>query len=341
MGGNAFKERETSRLNQADYERLSAKFLDAANQTLASFGSTSKAGIVPSWREKTEHGDIDMVLPEDSLGGKYNHFIKRLAAELGVEGLHHKQNGNMLNCAYMDGDKCIQVDLIFVKDAAFDFALSYLSWNDVSTILLRVASKMGVAVGINGLSLTAKKGAHKVGRVILTRSYEEMCGYLGLNYQRWKMGFNNLEEIYEFFAEWQGFSAKVFCLEKMNNVDRKSVQKRVGYMQFLEWIDTHPEKEKRYDWHKRYQTQFEQIWQAFPAAKAEFEAIFIEIDKKKECNEKFNGNVVSELTGLKFKELGDFMTNFKRRFKSQEDFMAYVLDTDLEQIKADIKAQNE
>ncbi|MEG0868735.1 MAG: hypothetical protein RSG77_17005 [Hafnia sp.] len=338
MGGRALKEHGVSRLDHNTYVRLSSKVMDALAAALADLGATDAAQLVPSLREKTSHGDIDVVVPEASFVGKPHTLIKALAKQLGVETIEYKQGGNILNCVLHDGEQAYQVDLICVKQESLAFAVSYLSWNDVSTILLRVVSRMGLCIGINGLSLTISQGTNKLGRVMLTRDYKEALTHLGLDAERWSQGFNNLEEVYEFFAQWHGFHPNIFALEKMSPMDVKSVMKRPGYLAFVEWIANHPEKLKRFDWHAYKQTARENLWLKFPVAKADYDALFADIQRGKDCQAKFNGHQIGEITGYTGKQLGDFIIDFKKRFKDQREFQEYVLATEQDMINSDIAA---
>lgn len=341
MGGKALQKYGVSRLDQDTYDRVSTQTLEAINAALKSLGSTESAVLVPSCRDKTDHGDIDVVVPHDSFGGNPDKLVHRLAKELGVEKIEFRKFGNMANCVLIEGEKAYQLDLICVKDEALQFAVSYLSWNDVSTILLRVTSRMGLSIGINGLSYSVKEGTNKLGRVMLTRDFKVALEYLCLDADRWNQGFNNLEEVYEFFSEWKGFHPKVFSLDRLNEADRKGVLKRPGYMNFIEWVNAHPEKHKRVNWFPYSQALRENLWQLFPAAKVEFDAIFSDIQRQKDCQKKFNGHLISEITGYERKELGDFITQFKAQFASKREFEGYVMNTDQDTIVADIKTAYE
>ena len=43
-----------------------------------------------------------------------------------------------------------------------------------------------------------------------------------------------------------------------------------------------------------------------------------------QLKQKFNGNIVGEITGLSHRELGNFMVFLKNQFEDQEDMMQYL-----------------
>ena len=50
-----------------------------------------------------------------------------------------------------------------------------------------------------------------------------------------------------------------------------------------------------------------------------------QLEKRAKVKAKFNGVIVSELTGLKEKELGNFMLQWRSWFKNECDFQDYIL----------------
>lgn len=333
MGGQALHSYGVSRMDDATYKRLSEKALNAVNTALKSFNSINEARLVPSWREKSEHGDIDIVVPKDAFSGSHEKLLKELCKALDVQKIDHKINNNMVSFVLHDGETCHQVDLICVKDCSLDFAYSFYSWNDVSTILLRVARRMGVRISPDDLSLSLKEGTNKIGTIFLTNDYKEALEFLGLNYERWAQGFNNLEEIYQFFSGWMGFNYRVFDLKALKPSDRKNVEKRPGYIHFLKWIEAHPELEKKVFWKDYVKSYKESIWEKFPHAKIEHDKIYEDIKRKKETQEKFNGHIVNRMTGLEGKELGNLMKRFKMDFNSEKAFQDYVMNSSEEEVK--------
>lgn len=64
----------------------------------------------------------------------------------------------------------------------------------------------------------------------------------------------------------------------------------------------------------------------FTATEAEYKNTLASIETRKCVAARFNGNIVSELTGLKGKALGEHIAGFKRSFPNIEAFKSYILN---------------
>jgi hypothetical protein len=71
------------------------------------------------------------------------------------------------------------------------------------------------------------------------------------------------------------------------------------------------------------QLSAKEAWRAelckmFPESnlEAERQKLFAEAEERRALHQKFNGNLVRELTGLEGKELGNFLSSFKAEFES-------------------------
>ena len=100
---------------------------------------------------------------------------------------------------------------------------------------------------------------------------------------------------------------------RMSHQARVRDRKRLTYQKFLKWVNDPangiPENEQipkaqlRKEW-------LERAFETFPTFKERFNQANKKMLTIREANEKFNGNLVRELTGLDGKELGDFMRSF-------------------------------
>jgi hypothetical protein len=336
MGGNALKDFGIKRLEGNDYCAASTHAEKVLTALLTDFGFTEKARLIPCWREKTSHGDVDVILPA-TLQEKVNRdkLIAELARRFGCN-VSAKGNGPILSVTapHPEGG-FYQLDLIFVREESLDFAQSFYSWGDVSTLLMRLATNMQVSIGLNGLSYNVKNGKTVLGRVMLTRDFKTALEYLHLDYGRWEEGFDNLTQVYEWFSASDAYSGHSFELDRLNPRVQKDVQKRPGYMAFLEWQKEHPEASKRYHWKSYVEGLHEHLWKNFPEAKAEYDVFFEDIARKKAAQEKFNGHMIAEVTGLLGRELGEFIVRFKAG-RSEHEFQAYVLNSTSEDLLRDL-----
>lgn len=124
MGGNALKGfgNCVRRVNSQEFSQFSSEFMGIL-QTIA---PESRFAIVPSYKNKKTHGDIDILVEKGS--GVSGHLLKSLR-ESGVPVV---KNGPVLSLAYKN---TVQVDLIEVPVDEFDFALNYFSFNDLGQSL--------------------------------------------------------------------------------------------------------------------------------------------------------------------------------------------------------------
>ena len=104
---------------------------------------------------------------------------------------------------------------------------------------------------------------------------------------------------------------------RMSHQARVRDRKRLTYQKFLRWVndpanripenETVPKAQLRKEW-------LERAFATFPGFKERFDSAIEKMAKIRQANEKFNGNLVRELTGLEGKELGEFMRTFIGEF---------------------------
>lgn len=341
MGGNALKDFGVKRLVGEDYSLACQHAEKVLNDILSKYGQAQKARMIPCWREKTDHGDVDVILPlslRDALSTP--NLIEELSQRFDCE-VHWKTCEPIINVtAPHPQGGYFQLDLIFIREESLDFAQSFYSWGDVSTLLMRLAANMHLAIGVNGLSYKARNGKTVLGRVMLTRDFESTLKYLFLDYSRWQQGFDNLTQVFEWFTASKAFNDRFFLLENLNASTQKDVLKRPGYTAFLEWLKDHPEVNSKYHWKSYIQNLPGSLWKPFPEAQKDYEAFFSAIQRKKDAQAKFNGHMISEATGLTGRDLGEFIMDFKKPY-DEYAFQAYVMNTAEESLLSDIKAHFE
>jgi hypothetical protein len=72
-------------------------------------------------------------------------------------------------------------------------------------------------------------------------------------------------------------------------------------------------------------------------SKGQLSDILAEHKKHEEAKAKFNGTLVSEITGLEGKELGNFMSIFAKQWHTKEEAKAWALASDPSQIRQAIE----
>src|SRR5690606_21395318 len=100
---------------------------------------------------------------------------------------------------------------------------------------------------------------------------------------------------------------------------------RTDYHAWLAYIEDKPDHYTRYanDEERvvRKEQWFEKLCVMFPEAKLKEgrDQLLAQVEERRALNAKFNGNIVSEVTGLQGKDLGNFLSAFKKSFDSPEE----------------------
>jgi len=197
-----------------------------------------------------------------------------------------------------------------------------------------------IKYGQEGLFLDLYHKDDKLGRVILSKDYNKIFEFLGLSYERYLEGFNELEDIFKYIAESKFFNWKDFQLDKLNKINRDRNLKRKSYMSFLEWMDANVADEKHEKKIDLTTFDFKYINDFFSESNLILEVKRLEYEhsKAKYIKAKFNGGEVMRRYGLQGKELGDAMTGFKdiigKIFKD-ETYEDYIIENTPEHIYSD------
>ena len=83
----------------------------------------------------------------------------------------------------------------------------------------------------------------------------------------------------------------------------------------------------------------DRAFEFFPTFKGEYEQVVAEYERAKEVRKKFNGELVSEWTGLTEKNLGQLMQMLRKMFLTKEDFNTWVLDHTQDHLREVTKAK--
>lgn len=235
MGGNALKTVVTERLDKFEYDVVS----DEVMFELMLFGNNrgikpNNISVVPAYRAKASYGDLDIVIgatPPEKNSTIYSElsdwiYTRMQASELVV-------NGNVWSFDY----KNFQVDLIFVESDLFQTALVYYSYNDLGGLMGRIARRMGMKYGSDGLKARYWYNENQVSDwyVVSTEPYE-IFELLGYDYEVFTKGFDTLTDIFEYTASSPFFNKELFVLENRNNHSRSRDSKRKTYTGFLTWL---------------------------------------------------------------------------------------------------------
>jgi len=318
MGGNALKNTVTRRYQADEYHALEAAVLIKLRTAYPG------ARVMPlqAYRLKESFGDMDVLIdtpvPRQDVVRLFspNEIVK---------------NGDVFSFDVQE----FQVDLIRHKPENFDTAYNYYAWNDLGNLMGRVAHKLGFKFGHEGLVAAFRDNNYLYAHYVVSKDTTQILKFLGYDPERFFRGFDTLDEMYAFAASTSFFNKDIFAFENRNHTARVRDAKRASYNGFLAWLETQTDLPE-YLWPStselggiREKKEFtERAFTFFPGFEQAYSSIQEDHELWKKAKELFNGNVVSELTGLSGKELGGFMTHLKNRCPSNVSFPEWLLGKD-------------
>ena len=332
MGGHALSANAPIRLTTEHYARLAADCV----AKLQALYPTGRVYAIESYREKPTHGDADILIAADN----YDPF--QAAGALGA--VEVVRNGPVTSIGvivrpevpHRDGN-VFQVDLIKSSAEEFNYSSNYFGWSDLGNLIGRIAHAGFLAHRHDGLYFYHREGDYRFRDILLTRDHDLALKYLGYDPVRFNQGFDTLEDIFNYVASSAFFNASIYLLENRNATSRVRDKKRPTYTKFLAWCEAHPElpgfvyPEDKRAWLPR-------IAEFFPGFQAEYDQSVADMAELRVVKAKFNGEWVSQLTGLQGKELGGLMKRFKESFESAEAQRAFVLENSPDVIEARVRA---
>ncbi len=350
MGGKALKNVITKRLIKEEYNQIKSKIAFILSPHL-------QITFLHELPEKEDFGDLDILYISNEQINIYN---------LVVQLFHPKEiikNGTVLSFSYLieefdDNTKNIYFQIDLIKSQNIDMDLFYFSYGDLGAILGRITKYYGLTFGNAGLWINVEKATidlyiknhHKIidhisnvnKPIILSESPEEICVYLGLDYEKWNNGFANHLEIYEFITKSTFFNPKLFDVENfsLNHDHMRRFKLRAMYQDFVHYIQNNF---KTYDVNnniedKNTNFQYESLV-AFNKLNVLEEVINQNILQNKR-KEKFNGHKIITILQISEKELGTIIPNFKKYIieKNQyNNFEDYIDNNNEEIINENIK----
>ena len=294
MGGKAFAGK-TRRFERSEYFNL----IDEVSRLMVPFSATLV--VIPAYNEKPSFGDMDILFTPSIEISKQ--LLMDTFGSAADEVLH---NGGVWSLVY----KGFQLDLITTKWDEVEYALNYFSFNDRGNLVGRLAHKLGLKHGHDGLWFPVRSNDHTLGEVLLTLDPAEAEDFLDVARPPVD-GFNTLDEIFANVAASKYFNPDIFLLENRNHTARVRDRKRATYTTFLEWCKTQTLKSEFYQFDSDKTVYHRKIFKAFPHARAEFDEVWRRKFEIEEAAKKVNGDLVKEWTGRENARLGELMKILK------------------------------
>ena len=319
MGGKVFPGK-TRRFERDEYFALTGE----VSRLMVLFSAALV--VIPAYNEKPSFGDMDVLFTPSRMVDK-----QVLMDAFGCADDEVVHNGGVWSLVY----KGFQLDLITTKWEELDYALNYFSFNDRGNLVGRLAHKLGLKHGHDGLWFPVRSKDHTLGEVLLTLDPRVAEDFLDVVAPP-AAGFDTLEQVFENVAASKYFNPDIFLLENRNHTSRVRDRKRATYTAFLEWCKTQTVKSEYYQFDADKTAYHRKIFKAFPNAKAEFDELWRRKFVIEQAAKRFNGDLVKEWTGRENAALGQLMKVLKTYMTPEA-----VLDWDDETIKTLVLDEHE
>lgn len=320
MGGNAIQ--NARRLNKEEYFAMCSEVSQLLTPLLRMHNLRFK--IVDAYREKESFGDMDVVIESKHL--TIEDWQLMIAMMFNSKEIVHTKNSPVISFEYKE----FQIDFIFHNSEDYNFAINYYSYNDVCNLIGRVADNLGFKFGHDGVFYKAMKGTQLLAEICLTKDFQEGLEVFGYSYERFRQGFNNLTEIFEYVANNKFFNKDIFLFENRNHTGRTRDKKRKTYTEFLKYCaDTN--FVNHYDYSSP-NANFRVIARHFPDLLKELNFLEWKENLKSSVRIKLPSDVIKKHCGLDGPAFGDYLSATMDTFNSPAHFWVYVYYSDVDEI---------
>lgn len=313
MGGNAMKHVGVTRQSAADYTAITTATIDKLRALFPGIGCQP----ILAYGSKESFGDSDILIESTHLPPDW---IEQVKAAFAPQDL--VVNGDVVSFDF----RSMQIDLITTPAEEMAFAASYYAFNDLGNLMGRIAHKMGLKYGHDGLWKLLRDNDQVFADILISRDVAKTFALLGYDHARYLQGFDTLEDVFEFAASTPYFHRQIYLLDNRNAASRVRDAKRPSYTAFLAWIADKPELD-RYSWSawdggkKSVERDAERAdWEQrifsgiFPEARPQYLAAIDEHETHKRAKVVWNGAIVGAQTGYQGRELGEFMAACRASF---------------------------
>jgi hypothetical protein len=320
MGGNALKNVNTIRLSKAEFEPY---VQEVCNLILTKFTYVS---TLKYYRNKQSFGDLDLLLKKSE---------SKNAMEI-IKELFNPTEIYLNDNAYSFDYKNFQIDMIFKNDEDINSAEFFFAYNDLGNLIGRIANKFNLKFGFEGLQYVVRNHHGRLSkRIQVSKDERKILEFLGLSYERFVQGFDDVTDIYDYVISSKYFNADIFSYENLNHTNRTRNRKRVNYAGFLEYLESSDDfKNRKYQFDNE-DAYLHVIEDFFPECQLmeNIKNIEKEYENYLAVTRKFSGSKIMELTKLDGRNLGLFIEKFKQ---SKPDFFSYLEQTSEENIYKDV-----
>ncbi len=335
MGGNALKKYgiSTSRKETDEFIRIGK---DITSQLQRELGVETH--IIKCFNTKESHGDLDVMIMQDENFLEKNinlpAFIKEQFAPQAIYN-----NGGVVSFDYDD----FQIDIIPISEDNWEIAKTYMDFDPLGNISGKVYHKFGLSYGWNGLTYKFRSFSGSMSKsIVISKDARRIFEFAGYDYDRYLLGFETVEEIFDYLIGNKYFDPKMFEFENLKHIDRKRNLRRKSYHAFIEFLNEN-NIPKRYDFLADKDVYLPMIDQAFPEVKIidQIKEFTVENERNRIISEKFNGNhIMAMYPELKGKSLGAVIRKYQESFIESKvgTYKEFILRMDFDKICNDFKS---
>jgi len=232
----------------------------------------------------------------------------------------------------MPNGDIFQIDVIKIRPECFDFATKYYSFGDTGNIIGRAFNYAGFKLSHEGLKYKYVS-KFNVKELFLTYDWQTALDFLEYpDYS--KHNFYGLQSVFDYCFSTPFANHEIYMIENSNHTDRIRNVKRPMFMAMQDYINEHPNcTSGSYEDKETYhQNSLERAFEIFPHFYEEYQEL-VGLDAIENVfRYKFNGNIVSEYTGLKEKRLSIYMKDLIDEYdlKTQKNKKIIINSSDIE-----------
>lgn len=175
--------------------------------------------------------------------------------------------------------------------------------------------------------------------IVITKDFDKALKFLGFDVERFKQGFNNMNEVFEFVASSTFFNKDAFLFENRNHKARARDKKRSNYLAALEYFKDRKDKKNLLSL-SRLKKEFPNFKIEYQNLKKQIKSDFI--DKMVFSNENIMESLKStDSLNYKNESKTRNVNPFKEHFGSQEkQFVFYCEDKNKNRLQINVPLDN-
>jgi hypothetical protein len=320
MGGKALKQCNIQRMSLEQF----AEVRDIVVTRLEKDFPAYRIEVFKAYRAKSDFGNLSIVMERGDEPDDMSAYLAQTFRPLQIVS-----NGDM----YSFEVKGHQVDVLLASKEQFGMVAAYYAYNGLGWLLGELAHALGMKLSTEGLTYTVQKGTWKLADIALATTWPEVLSVLGYDFQRWEQGFGSLEDIFEFVASSAYYSSDIFD-DPYGYKDVPAGTRLTTRLSMAKWVDENPVKVPPFNSSPaEWQALLFDKFPVLPAKLAELERAH---QDRLVAREKFNGQLVSGLTGRTQRDLGQCLARIEESFGGKDKLTAWVLGASASDIERKI-----